>query len=77
MRPFLASRVKVAIVGPPETGKSVLTNFLGDAMSEPVRGPYRPTKGVRIVETEFEPLTGSKRSGSVTVELWDCSGSEE
>uniref|UniRef100_A0A1A8FA29 Intraflagellar transport protein 22 homolog n=1 Tax=Nothobranchius korthausae TaxID=1143690 RepID=A0A1A8FA29_9TELE len=64
-------KVKILFVGPTESGKTVLANFLSD-MTENVGGQYRPTKGVRILEFKSQ----LKGSGDKTceVELWDCSG---
>jgi len=58
------STTKVLIVGPQEVGKTVLSNFLADPMSDPVHGEYRQTKGARIVELS-------------TCHLWDVSGNKD
>ncbi|KAF6031998.1 IFT22 [Bugula neritina] len=66
-------KLKVLVVGPCEAGKTHFSNFVSD-QAENAGGEYRPTQGVRILEFET-PLTKSKgRSGSIDVELWDCSG---
>uniref|UniRef100_A0A0B7AA55 Intraflagellar transport protein 22 homolog n=1 Tax=Arion vulgaris TaxID=1028688 RepID=A0A0B7AA55_9EUPU len=65
------SKVKVIIVGPPESGKTVLCNFLADA-TESSGGEYHPTQGVRIVE--FEASAVDTGHAAIDVELWDCSG---
>lgn len=64
-------KTKILFVGPNESGKTVLANFLSDT-TENVGGEYRPTEGVRILEFESAP----EGSGDKTceVELWDCSG---
>lgn len=64
-------KTKILFVGPNESGKTVLANFLSDT-TENVGGKYRPTQGVRILEFESQP----EGSGDKTceVELWDCSG---
>ncbi|XP_017281448.1 intraflagellar transport protein 22 homolog [Kryptolebias marmoratus] len=64
-------KVKILFVGPTESGKTVLANFLSDT-TENVGGEYRPTKGVRILEFESQ-LEGSGDK-TCEVELWDCSG---
>eukprot|EP00037_Helgoeca_nana_P037836 m.18006 g.18006 ORF g.18006 m.18006 type:complete len:192 (+) comp9486_c0_seq1:44-619(+) len=73
--------IKVAMVGPPRVGKSVLANFLADNVSAHVRGDYRPTQGCRIVEVAPDGAAGSPTRGrgaeDKTVELWDISGSPE
>ncbi|KAM9322042.1 intraflagellar transport protein 22 homolog [Pholidichthys leucotaenia] len=64
-------KVKMLFIGPNESGKTVLANFLSDT-TENVGGEYSPTQGVRILEFESQP----QGSGDKTyeVELWDCSG---
>ncbi|XP_037537725.1 intraflagellar transport protein 22 homolog [Nematolebias whitei] len=64
-------KVKILFVGPTESGKTVLANFLSDT-TENVGGEYRPTKGARILEFESQ-LEGSGDK-TCDVELWDCSG---
>eukprot|EP00730_Choanoeca_flexa_P019643 TRINITY_DN9603_c0_g1_i6.p1 TRINITY_DN9603_c0_g1~~TRINITY_DN9603_c0_g1_i6.p1 ORF type:complete len:188 (+),score=28.51 TRINITY_DN9603_c0_g1_i6:711-1274(+) len=65
-------KAKVAIVGPCETGKSVLSNFLADAIADGRTAAYRPTKGCRILEFELDGHSGSRTD--THVELWDVSG---
>ncbi|XP_019739236.1 intraflagellar transport protein 22 homolog isoform X2 [Hippocampus comes] len=65
-------KAKILLIGPNESGKSVLANFLSDA-TENVGGEYRPTQAVRILEFETQ-LDGCGEVKSCEVELWDCSG---
>jgi len=53
------------MVGPSQSGKTVLSNFLSDPAQVPLRGiaEYRPTKGCRIVD-----LHGAQ--------IWDVSGDD-
>jgi Rab-like protein 5 len=44
-------KVKVAMIGPCESGKTMLCNFLADATENTIE-EYQPTKVVRIVEYE-------------------------
>ncbi|XP_069013770.1 intraflagellar transport protein 22 homolog isoform X2 [Embiotoca jacksoni] len=65
-------KAKILFVGPNESGKTILSNFLSDT-TENVGGEYRPTQGVRILEFESQPK-GSGDNKTCEVELWDCSG---
>ncbi|KAM4796504.1 intraflagellar transport protein 22 homolog [Rhinophrynus dorsalis] len=65
-------KAKVLIVGPSESGKTVLANFLSDA-TETIGGEYNPTQGVRVLEFECPNINGNKGS-TCEVELWDCGG---
>ncbi|XP_028283761.1 intraflagellar transport protein 22 homolog [Parambassis ranga] len=65
-------KAKILLVGPNESGKTVLANFLSDT-TENVGGEYRPTQGVRILEFESH-LDSSGDNNTYEVELWDCSG---
>ncbi|XP_057713973.1 intraflagellar transport protein 22 homolog isoform X2 [Corythoichthys intestinalis] len=65
-------KAKILLIGPNESGKTVLANFLSDA-TENVGGEYRPTQAVRILEYESQ-LDGCGDVKSCEVELWDCSG---
>ncbi|KAG8450727.1 hypothetical protein GDO86_003123 [Hymenochirus boettgeri] len=65
-------KIKVLVVGPSESGKTVLSNFISDA-TETIGGEYNPTQGVRILEFECPNVNGSKGS-TCEVELWDCGG---
>ncbi|KAF2369233.1 P-loop containing nucleoside triphosphate hydrolase [Trinorchestia longiramus] len=62
------------MVGPPQSGKTTLSNFLSEAGE--VGSTYRPTKGCRIVEFEVPNVqVGASNSvSSAEVELWDVSG---
>ena len=63
----MLSKVKILIVGPSNSGKTVVSNFLADA-TDSTSGVYRPTQGVRILEYEID---------NIEVALWDCSGSQK
>ncbi|KAG7229234.1 hypothetical protein INR49_012891 [Caranx melampygus] len=65
-------KAKILFIGPTESGKTVLANFLSDT-TENVGGEYHPTQGVRILEFESQP-EGSGTNKTCEVELWDCSG---
>lgn len=67
-------KAKILVVGPPKTGKTVISNFLSDA-TENIGTDYRPTKGVRIVEFERRNLNIKGRQVHAEVELWDCGSS--
>ncbi|TDH05840.1 hypothetical protein EPR50_G00126750 [Perca flavescens] len=66
-------KAKILFIGPTESGKTVVANFLSDTAPENVGGEYRPTQGVRILEFESQP-EGSGDYAKCEVELWDCSG---
>ncbi|XP_074544411.1 intraflagellar transport protein 22 homolog [Halichoeres trimaculatus] len=65
-------KAKILLIGPNESGKTVLANFIAKA-SEYSGGEYSPTQGVRILEFESQS-EGSGDNGPWDVELWDCSG---
>lgn len=70
------NKVKILIVGPSESGKTVLANFLADA-TESASGDYHPTQGVRILEFEVDNVNlGGNHAVNIEVELWDCSGNQ-
>ncbi|KPP61127.1 rab-like protein 5-like [Scleropages formosus] len=66
-------KAKILVIGPSESGKTVLSNFLSDTV-ETIGGEYYPTQGVRILEFESQTLDGSVKNGTCEVELWDCAG---
>lgn len=65
-------KAKIVLAGPCKSGKSALSNFLGDQM-DTSQHAYRPTSGVRILEFESEVSAGHIQA-NIEVELWDCSG---
>ncbi|XP_072098999.1 intraflagellar transport protein 22 homolog isoform X1 [Mobula birostris] len=67
---------KLLLVGPSESGKTVLANFLSDA-TEAIGGDYNPTQGVRILEFECLNVNAGGRNVGCEVELWDCSGDQK
>ncbi|XP_076813422.1 intraflagellar transport protein 22 homolog [Clavelina lepadiformis] len=67
-------KAKVVVVGPPESGKSVLSNFLGD-QTDISQSRYHPTVGVRVLEFET-PVDNGRTFTNMDIELWDCSGNE-
>jgi GTPase SAR1 family protein len=72
---FKGQTVKILLIGPVQSGKSTIANFLGDR-EDVLGGGYRPTVGVRVVEFEKEAPKNPRRPGQekVLVELWDMSG---
>eukprot|EP00930_Biecheleria_cincta_P104582 TRINITY_DN96954_c0_g1_i1.p1 TRINITY_DN96954_c0_g1~~TRINITY_DN96954_c0_g1_i1.p1 ORF type:complete len:194 (-),score=37.90 TRINITY_DN96954_c0_g1_i1:84-665(-) len=66
-----SNRHKVIVVGPCESGKSIISNVIAEA-ADSASEAYRPTAAVRILECETEVRSAS--SGRMTVELWDVSG---
>lgn len=66
-------KAKIILIGPSESGKTVLSNFLSDTV-ETVGGEYSPTQGVRILEFETQNEGSSDKHSSCEVELWDCGG---
>ncbi|XP_072909948.1 intraflagellar transport protein 22 homolog isoform X2 [Hemitrygon akajei] len=67
---------KLLLVGPSESGKTVLANFLSDA-TEAIGGDYNPTQGVRILEFECLNVNAGGKNVGCEVELWDCSGDQK
>ncbi len=68
------SRMKIALVGPHQAGKTRVANVLAQIQTQ---GQYDPTVGVRIVEFEKNlQLLKNKRESAVAaqVEIWDASG---
>jgi ABC-type uncharacterized transport system ATPase subunit len=66
---YFSNNLKILVIGPEGSGKTTVTNFLC-GKSNVLDVPYRPTAGVRIVETEKYI-----KNKTVTIELWDVSGS--
>jgi Rab-like protein 5 len=62
------NKLKILVIGPEGSGKTTVTNFLCEK-SNVLDIPYRPTAGVRIIETEKE--VKNKRTN---IEFWDVSG---
>jgi len=81
------SSIKLLLVGPSESGKTTVANFLSEQTdhlgSEESKRKYTATKGVRILEFERELRGASQQARSwgggndkVAIELWDCSGDQ-
>ncbi|XP_022813978.1 intraflagellar transport protein 22 homolog [Spodoptera litura] len=68
------NKLKILMIGPSESGKSRIANFISDSINiDEVETP-RPTQGVRIVEFELPNLNINGKPTSTDIELWDCSG---
>lgn len=67
--------IKILVIGPMQSGKTAITNFLGDR-EDVLSAGYRPTQACRIVEFEKEAPKNPRRpvQEKVLVELWDVSG---
>ncbi|XP_005141425.1 intraflagellar transport protein 22 homolog isoform X1 [Melopsittacus undulatus] len=68
-------KAKVLLVGPRESGKSVLTNFISESIEG--IGSYSPTQGLRILEYEKPNLNTNTKGAGCRFELWDCSGDQK
>ncbi|RLU19374.1 hypothetical protein DMN91_007931 [Ooceraea biroi] len=64
--------LKLIMIGPVESGKTTIANFLADATEIPY--DYHPTQGVRILEFEVNDIEVSNKRVTTDIELWDCSG---
>ncbi|KAH0948899.1 hypothetical protein HN011_006344 [Eciton burchellii] len=64
--------LKLIMIGPVESGKTTIANFLADATEIPY--DYRPTQGVRILEFEVNDIEVNNKRITRDIELWDCSG---
>ncbi|XP_051171703.1 intraflagellar transport protein 22 homolog [Leptopilina boulardi] len=63
--------LKLLVLGPVGSGKSIISNFLADATEI---FDYHPTQGVRILEFEIKDVNFNNKSVKSDIELWDCSG---
>ncbi|XP_002736022.1 intraflagellar transport protein 22 homolog [Saccoglossus kowalevskii] len=68
-------KAKILVLGPCESGKTAISNFLADA-TDTSGGEYHATQGVRILEFETNLHVGG-RLANAEVELWDCSGNQK
>ena len=59
-------KVKIVMVGPCQSGKTMIANFLADA-TETVGGEYRPTAGVRILEFELGSVNVNNKNIKVDI----------
>lgn len=64
--------LKLVVIGPLESGKTTVSNFLADASEIPYN--YYPTYGVRILEVEAQGIIVNNKTVSKDIEIWDCSG---
>ncbi|XP_004587021.1 intraflagellar transport protein 22 homolog [Ochotona princeps] len=64
-------KAKILFVGPCESGKTVLANFLTESSDIT---EYNPTQGVRIVEFEKPQINSNSQGPGCEFELWDCGG---
>ncbi|XP_007639881.1 intraflagellar transport protein 22 homolog isoform X1 [Cricetulus griseus] len=64
-------KAKILFVGPCESGKTVLANFLTESSDIT---EYNPTQGVRILEFENPHVTSNNKGTGCEFELWDCGG---
>ena len=67
------SSIKILVVGPQRSGKSTITNILGE-LTENITEFYRPTVACRIVECERDPPPAMASFGKINLEFWDVSG---
>lgn len=74
MASLALNTIKILVIGPLQSGKSTISNFLAERAEGPSN--YRPTVGVRILEFEKQAPRNPKRPGQdkVLIELWDISG---
>ncbi|XP_004932161.1 intraflagellar transport protein 22 homolog [Bombyx mori] len=66
------NKLKILMIGPSESGKTQIANFLSNSINIDEAGNPKPTQGLRIVEFEQSNINYTGRN--VDIELWDCSG---
>ncbi|KAL3990517.1 Miro-like family protein [Acanthocheilonema viteae] len=69
-------KIKILVLGPPKSGKTMISNYLADS-SDISLNIHRSTRGVRIVEFESNELELDGERVEAEVELWDCSGDKQ
>ncbi|CAH0715526.1 unnamed protein product, partial [Brenthis ino] len=67
-------KLKILIIGPSDSGKTTIANFLSESINVDEGGISRATQGVRIVEFELSHLNVNDKPYKVDIEMWDCSG---
>ncbi|XP_028165714.1 intraflagellar transport protein 22 homolog [Ostrinia furnacalis] len=68
------NKLKILMIGPSESGKTTIANYLSESINIEEAGPPRPTQGARIVEFELPNLKVNGKNNNIDIELWDCSG---
>ncbi|CAB3261488.1 unnamed protein product [Arctia plantaginis] len=68
------NKLKILMIGPSESGKTHIANFISDSINIEEADTPRPTQGVRIVEFELSNLNVNGKTTNIDIELWDCSG---
>ncbi|XP_075978157.1 intraflagellar transport protein 22 homolog [Anticarsia gemmatalis] len=68
------NKLKILMIGPSESGKTQIANFISDSINIEEAETPRPTQGVRIVEFELSNLNVNGKTTNIDIELWDCSG---
>ncbi|KAK4873806.1 hypothetical protein RN001_013166 [Aquatica leii] len=68
-------KVRILLIGPVNSGKSKLANFLCD-LDLALPDSIKSTKGLRILEFEIPDVEISGSKTDVDVELWDASGDD-
>ncbi|XP_059052880.1 intraflagellar transport protein 22 homolog [Achroia grisella] len=71
---MLPNKLKIIMIGPSESGKTQIANFISETINIEEAGPPTPTQGVRVVEFEVSNISINGKIMNVDVELWDCSG---
>ncbi|KAL0838808.1 hypothetical protein ABMA28_016846 [Loxostege sticticalis] len=67
------NKLKILMIGPSESGKTMIANYLSESINIEEAGTPRPTQGVRIVEFELPNLSVNGKNNNIDIELWDCS----
>ncbi|CAK1580289.1 unnamed protein product [Parnassius mnemosyne] len=68
------TKLKILMIGPCDSGKTLIANFISESINLDEVNITRPTQGVRIVEFELSNLNVNGKIHNVDIELWDCSG---
>ncbi|CAH0585689.1 unnamed protein product [Chrysodeixis includens] len=68
------NKLKILMIGPAESGKTRIANYISESINIEEAEAPRPTQGVRIVEFELPNLNVNGKSINIDIELWDCSG---
>ncbi|XP_050680843.1 intraflagellar transport protein 22 homolog [Leptidea sinapis] len=69
-----SQKLKILMMGPSESGKTLISNIISESTNNEELGTQRPTQGVRILEFDTSVMTHSGNNIKIDIELWDCSG---